>query len=107
MTTRILSWPGLAGERAQAEPIDPAQATTGGGGAGVGPVCIGIVAGPLRAELVRSYLDQAGIGVYLQGAAVAGAYGLVGGPLGEVRVFVSAAQAEEAARIFAEIDFSV
>jgi hypothetical protein len=55
----------------------------GGAGAGVAPVCIGVVAGPLRAELTRSYLEQAGISVYA-GAAVAGAYGLSAG-LGEVR----------------------
>ncbi|HEX5690526.1 MAG TPA: DUF2007 domain-containing protein, partial [Roseiflexaceae bacterium] len=78
----------------------------GGGGDGVAPVCIGIVVGPLRAELARSYLEQAGISVYLQVAAVAGAYGLVGGPLGEVRVFVPAAQSEEAERIFSELDLS-
>jgi len=108
MATRTLSWQGPDDRRARAEPADAARETTGGGdGAGVAPVCIGVVAGPLRAELTRSYLEQAGISVYLQGAAVAGAYGLVGGPLGEVRVFVPAAQAEEAARIFAELDLSV
>ena len=108
MTTRTLSWQGPTDERDRTEANDPARSTTGGGGGvGVGPVCIGVVAGPLRAELARSYLEQAGIGVYLQGAAVVSAYGLVGGPLGEVRVFVPAAQAEEAARIFAELDFSL
>ena len=39
-------------------------------------------------------------------AAVASAFGLAGGPLAEVRVYVPAAQAEEAARIFSELDFS-
>jgi hypothetical protein len=107
MTTRTLSWPGAADDDARAEAVEPARATTGGGGgSGVAPVCVGVVAGPLRAELARSYLEQAGISVYLQGAAVAGAYGLAGGPLAEVRVFVPASQAEEAARIFAELDFS-
>jgi putative signal transducing protein len=107
MAMRTLSWPGPAGERDRADTIERAQATSGGGGgSGVEPVCIGVVAGPLRAELVRSYLEQAGISVYLQGAAVAAAYGLVGGPLAEVRVFVPAAQAEEGARVFAELDFS-
>jgi hypothetical protein len=105
MALRTLSWHTPADEPGRDEPAAPAQATTGGGGSGVEPVCIGVVAGPLRAELARSYLEQAGISVYLQGAAVAAAYGLVGGPLAEVRVFVPAAQAEEAARIFAELDF--
>jgi hypothetical protein len=63
------------------------------------------VAGPLRAEIARSFLEQSGVSVYLQGAAVAAAYGLAGGPLAEVRIFVPAAQAEEAAQIFAELDF--
>jgi hypothetical protein len=83
-----------------------ARATTGGGdGEGIGPVCIGVVEGPLRAEIARSYLEQAGIAVFLQGEAIANVYGLVAGPLGVVRVLVPAAQAEEAARIFAELDF--
>jgi len=107
MTTRSLSWQGELNEHDRAETDATARATTGGGGSGVGPVCIGVVAGPLRAELARGFLEQAGIHVYLQGAAVAGAYGLAGGPLAEVRVFVPAAQAEEAASLFAELDLSV
>jgi hypothetical protein len=107
MAIRTLSWPNPADEPGRAELVEPAQATTGGDGSGVEPVCVGVVAGPLRAELVRSYLEQAGVSVYLQGAAVAAAYGLAGGPLAEVRVFVPAAQAEEAARIFDELDFAV
>jgi Putative prokaryotic signal transducing protein len=106
MALRTLSWGNPPDEHSRAEPVEPARATTGGGGgSGVGPVCIGVVAGPLRAEIARSFLEQAGISVYLQGTAVAAAYGLAGGPLAEVRVFVPAAQAEEAARIFAELDF--
>src|SRR4051812_24931458 len=103
MTTPTLSWTGPADKSGQADAIEAARATSGGGGSGVAPLCIGVVAGPLRAELARSYLEQAGISVYLQGAAIASAYGLAGGPLAEVRVFVPAAQAEEAARIFAEL----
>jgi hypothetical protein len=108
VTTRTLSWQGASDERDRGDADAPARSTTGGGGgSGIGPVCVGVVAGPLRAEIARSFLEQAGISVHLQGAAVAGAYGLASGPLAEVRVFVPAAQAEEAARIFAELDLSV
>ena len=86
---------------------DAARESTGGGpGDGVGPVCIGAIEGPLRAEIARTYLEQAGISVHLQAEAVGSIYGLVTGPLGMVRVLVPAAQAEEAARIFAELDFA-
>ena len=105
MALRTLFWGKSADEASRAEPVEPARATTGGDGSGVGPVCIGVVAGPLRAEIARSFLEQAGISVHLHGVAVAAAYGLAGGPLAEVQVFVSAAQAEEAAQIFAELDF--
>ena len=108
MTMRTLSWQDPADERDRPDAAKPARATTGGGGgSGVEPVCVGVVGGPLRAEIARSYLEQAGISVFLQGASVAGVYGLIGGPLAEVRIFVPAVQAEEAARIFAELDFSV
>lgn len=80
-------------------------ATTGGDGNGVAPVCVGTVDGPLRAEIARSYLEDAGLTVFLQGEAVAGVYGMVSGPLSTVRVFVPASQAEEGARVFAELDF--
>jgi hypothetical protein len=104
MTMRALLWQGSGDERARDQDGAARAASGGGDGDGIAPVCIGVVVGPLRAELARSYLEQAGISVYLQGAAVAGAYGLVGGPLGEVRVFVPAAQSEEAERIFSELD---
>ena len=106
MTMRTLSWQKPVDERDRPDPAKLARATTGGGGSGVEPVCVGVVGGPLRAEIARSYLEQAGISVFLQGTSVAGVYGLIGGPLAEVRIFVPAVQAEEAARIFAELDFS-
>ncbi len=105
MTEGLFHLQGEAGAPDQERPAPGARATTGGGpGDGVGPVCIGIIEGPLRAEIARTYLEQAGIAVYLQGEAVAGIYGLVSGPLGAVRVYVPAAQAEEAALVFAELD---
>ena len=106
MALQTLFWGNSADESGRGEPAEPARSTTGGHGSGVGPVCIGVVEGPLRAEIARSFLEQEGITVYLQGVAVASAYGLAGGPLAEVQIFVPAVQAEEAARIFAELDFS-
>ena len=107
MMTHILNWFGMGDASEGAEAGDAARESTGGGwGDGVGPICIGSVEGPLRAEIARTYLEQAGITVHLQAEAVGSIYGLVTGPLGLVRVFVPAAQAEEAARIFAELDFA-
>jgi hypothetical protein len=82
------------------------EATGGQPGDGIGPVCIGVVEGPLRAEIARTYMEQAGITVFLQGESLAGVYGFTSGPLGAMRVLVPAAQAEEAARIFGELDLS-
>lgn len=104
MTTNALRWADDPGEHADKN-AGAGEATGGGGGTGVGPVCIGEVEGPLRAEIARSYLEEAGIDAFLQGEAVAGVYGVVSGPLGTFRVLVPAAQAEEAARIFSELDF--
>jgi hypothetical protein len=96
--------PGQAEEGGEGDGI--ARATTGGGpGDGIGPVCIGTVEGQLRAEIARTYLEQAGFTVLLQGESIANVYGFASGPLGQVRVLVPAAEAEEAARIFAELDF--
>ena len=107
MTTHILNWLGSGDASEGAGADDAARENTGGGpGDGVGPVCIGAIEGPLRAEIARTYLEQAGISVHLQAEAIGSIYGLVTGPLGMVRVFVPAAQAEEAGRIFAELDFA-
>ena len=92
-------------KRKQAAEATDARATTGDG-EGVAPVCIGVVEGPLRAEIARGYLEDAGLTVFLQGEAVAGVYGMVSGPLSTVRVFVPSSQAEEGARVFAELDFN-
>jgi len=107
MTENVLYWQGGADEpeRAQASAPDAREAT-GGAGDGVAPVCIGVIDGPLRAEIARTYLEQNGIVAHLLADSVGSVYGLVSGPLGTVRVFVPVSQAEEAARIFAELDFS-
>ena len=108
MFERALSWigptkmPGHDG----AEADDTREITGGEPGDGTGPVCVGVVEGPLRAEIARTYLEQAGISVYLQGEALGSVYGFTSGPLGTVRVLVPAVQAQEAARIFDELNFS-
>jgi len=108
MLERALSWLGPAKKPGQdSAEADESRETTGGEpGDGSGPVCVGVVAGPLRAEIARTYLEQAGISVYLQGEALGSVYGFTSGPLGSVRVLVPAAQAEEAAQIFGELDLS-
>lgn len=102
-TLRWLSFGGASAQHADAE--EAGETTGGGGGDGVGPVCIGSVDGSLRAEIARTYLEQAGITVHLQAETVGSVYGFVSGPLAAVLVWVPAAQAEEAARLFAELDF--
>lgn len=100
----VLHWQGSSeeGERARSPSC---RATTGsGGGEGLAPVCVGIVDGMLRAEIARTYLEQAGIVAYLQADSAASVYGFTTGPLGAVRVCVPASQAEEAAQVFAELD---
>jgi len=108
MPERALSWTGPGNMSGQdgAEDSGTREVTGGQPGDGIGPVCIGVVEGPLRAEIARTYLEQAGIAAYLQGESLASVYGFTSGPLGAVRVLVPAAQAEEAARIFGELDFS-
>jgi Putative prokaryotic signal transducing protein len=108
MLDRALSWIGSNKNLGQdsAEADDTRETTGGAPGDGISPVCVGVVEGPLRAEIARTYLEQAGISVYLQGEALGSVYGFTSGPLGSVRVLVPAAQAEEAAQIFGELDFS-
>ncbi len=107
MTTHVLNWLGSS-DASDAPGADQAacEKTGGGPGDGLGPVCIGSVEGPLRAEIARTYLEQAGLTVHLQAESVGSIYGLITGPLSLVRVLVPAAQADEAARIFAELDFA-
>jgi len=108
MFERALSWIGPHKRPNQdgTESEDTRETTGGDPGDGVGPVCVGVVEGPLRAEIARTYLEQAGITVYLQGEALGSVYGFTSGPLGTVRVLVPAAQADEATQIFGELDFS-
>src|SRR5437588_4862166 len=101
MFERALSWIGSNKKPGQdTVSSDTREAMGGEPGDGVAPVCIGVIEGPLRAEIARTYLEQAGISVYLQGEALGSVYGFTSGPLGAVRLLVPVAQAEEAARIF-------
>jgi hypothetical protein len=107
MFERALSWIGPHKKPNQDDAKEGTRETTGGDpGDGVGPVCVGVVEGPLRAEIARTYLEQAGITVYLQGEALGSVYGFTSGPLGTVRVLVPAAQADEAMQVFGELEFS-
>ncbi|MDW8214756.1 MAG: DUF2007 domain-containing protein [Roseiflexaceae bacterium] len=76
---------------------------TGGDGDGVGPVCVAEVEGIIRAQIIRSYLEDAGIPVHLAGEAVAGVYGLLQGPLSLVKVYVPAALANDARELLADL----
>ncbi|MGQ9550508.1 MAG: putative signal transducing protein [Roseiflexus sp.] len=78
---------------------------SGGNGDGVGPVCVAEVEGLIRAQIIRSYLEDAGIPTYLAGEAVAGVYGLIQGPLSMVKVYVPAALAADARELLADLDF--
>lgn len=100
----ILSWPGLRRKQTTDADTDT-QETTGGDGDDTRPVCIGSVEGPLRAEIARTYLEDAGLTVYLQSEAAGKVYGLIRGPLAVVDIYVPASQAEEATQIFAELEF--
>lgn len=77
---------------------------TGGKGDGVGPVCVAEVEGIIRAQIIRSYLEDAGIPAHLAGEAVAGVYGLLQGPLSIVKVYVPAALANDARELLADLD---
>jgi hypothetical protein len=84
---------------------DMAGDRTGGDGDGVGPVCVAEVEGVIRAQIIRSYLEDAGIPAHLAGEAVAGVYGLLQGPLSIVKVYVPAALADDARELLADLDF--
>src|SRR5215203_4779955 len=77
MLDRALSWIGPTKKSGpDSTEADETRETTGGEPSdGIGPVCVGVVEGPLRAEIARTYLEQAGISVYLQGEALGSVYG--------------------------------
>ncbi len=68
------------------------------------PVAVAHVEGALQAELVQSFLEDAGIVVFLDGITSAGIGGMLAGPLGAVHVYVPAGQAAEARTILADYD---
>lgn len=103
MSERVLRWLPFGGDPERGDGATASRATTGGGGDE--PVCIGTVDGPLRAEIARTYLEQAGVTVHLRAESASSLYGVVSGPLGVVQLWVPAAEAEEAAHMFGELDF--
>lgn len=98
MSDYVLRWL-LAAQR------DMTGERTGGEGDGAGPVCVAEVEGIIRAQIIRSYLEDAGIPAHLAGEAVAGVYGLLHGPLSVVKVYVPAALADDAHELLADLDF--
>ena len=103
MSELVVRWLPFGGEPEQDEAASTSQERTGGGR--TEPVCIGTVDGPLRAEIARTYLEHAGVTVHLRAESASSLYGVVSGPLGVVQLWVPAAEAEEAARLFSELDF--
>ncbi|MEX1143221.1 MAG: DUF2007 domain-containing protein [Anaerolineales bacterium] len=63
---------------------------------------IAVLNDPAEAEVLRGLLEAQGIRVMLSKEGASTAYGLTAGAFGEVEVFVSEAQAEEAERLFEE-----
>ena len=98
MSDYVLRWLQVINQETTAE-------RSGGDGDGVGPVCIAEVEGLIRAQIIRSYLEDAGIPAHLAGEAVAGVYGLIQGPLSMVKVYVPAALATDARELLADLDF--
>lgn len=60
--------------------------------------------GQLMAETVKLFLESQGIPAFFVQESAGSTYGLTVGPLGEVEIFVPAAQAEEARKILDEMD---
>lgn len=94
----MLRWLQVAQQEATAE-------RGGGDGDGVGPVCIAEVEGLIRAQIIRSYLEDAGIPAHLAGEAIVGVYGLIQGPLSMVKIYVPAVLAADARELLADLDF--
>lgn len=52
--------------------------------------------GQLDAEMIKAFLEANGIQALIAGESVGTAYGITLGPLGDIDIIVSAAQADEA-----------
>lgn len=60
--------------------------------------------GNLQAEMIRLFLQSFGIQAHGYQESAGATYGLTIGPLGEVKIYVHADQAEEARRILQEME---
>lgn len=62
------------------------------------------IEGAINAQILRSFLEDAGIEVFLAGESSAGVYGMLGGAIGAVNVMVPAPHLEEARLILQDFD---
>ena len=62
------------------------------------------IEGSMNAQVLRSFLEDAGIEVFLAGESSAGVYGMLGGAIGAVNVMVPAPRLVEAQLIFEDFD---
>lgn len=62
------------------------------------------IEGSMNAQVLRSFLEDAGIEVFLAGESSAGVYGMLGGAIGAVNVMVPAPRLAEAQLILEDFD---
>ena len=67
-------------------------------------VILTTIEGSINAQMLRSFLEDAGIEVFLAGESSAGVYGMLGGAIGAVNVMVPAPYLEEAHLILQDFD---
>ncbi|MER2599141.1 MAG: DUF2007 domain-containing protein [Caldilineales bacterium] len=92
MTASALDW---LNRRRRAD-SQRAQAAAGSSIQPGEPVMVYEAAGDLEAQVIKAYLQDAGIPVMLQGEALGRVYGLTVGKIARVRVYVPAPLAEKA-----------
>jgi len=68
------------------------------------PVMLYEAAGDLDAQVIKAYLQDAGIPIMLQGEALGRVYGLTVGKIAQVRVYVPAPLADRARELLAEVE---
>ena len=97
MTAGVLDWFNrLLGERQAAQSAAASSVHPGE------PVLVYEASGDLEAQVIKAYLQDAGIPVMLQGEALGRVYGLTVGKIAQVRVYVPAPLAERALDLLRE-----